>query len=171
MGFAGRVGILAAGCIMLLAVPVLAQEIHATAMCPIIHDSVADGAFAGFAAGLPLPPCSEPSLPPGSVVPLKSKPPSQYAEPAEPPLSADLHLASTELGFATGVGPAPGRAVTYHGQKYRVTDIEVTGGGPFFSGGSAFVISVNGKSLIVGLKSIEPGSTLDPDRFDPSVVN
>jgi hypothetical protein len=171
MKFGGRIGVLVVGStVLLLAPPVLAQE-RQVATCPAVHNDMADEAFAGFADGLPRAPCSEPSLPPSSVPPLKSGKRTDYAAPAGPPLVADQHVVSTELGFEQGVGPAPGRAVTYHGQKYRVVDIKVKDGGPSFTGGSAFVVGVNGSTLMVGLKSIIPGSSLDPDRLEASVVN
>jgi hypothetical protein len=167
MKFGGSFGILAVGSALLLAAPAHAQR--APRGCPA-HDTVADEAFAGFANGLPRPPCSEPSLPPGKVTPLKSAKRSDYAAPAGAPLIADLHVASTELGFEPGVGPSPGHSVSYRGHKYRVTDVEVKGGGPSFSGGSAFVVGVDGSTLLIGLKSIVPGGALDPDRFEASVV-
>jgi hypothetical protein len=161
--------LLAIGGTLLLAAPAHAQ--WATHHCPAGHDSVADGAFAGFAKGLPHPPCSEPSLPPGRVTPLESAKRSDYAAPAGPPLIADLHVAATQLGFEPGVGPAPGHSISYRGHKYRVTDVEVKGGGPSLSGGSDFVIGIEGSTLLIGLKSIVPGGLLDPDRFEVSVVN
>jgi hypothetical protein len=138
--------------------------------CPA-PGGVAEGAFGGFEKGLPRPPCSEPSLPPGNVIPFVSKTPSDFAAPAGPPLVADTQVASTELGFEQGVAPAPGRSIMYNGRKYRVVDVTAKGGGPTFAGGSPFVIGVIGARLTVGLKAIVPGSSLDPDRFDASVVN
>ena len=44
-------------------------------------------------------------------------------------------------------------------------------GGPTFAGGSPFVVGVSGSVLQVGLKAIVPGSLLDPDRLEVSVVN
>ncbi|WP_085937683.1 hypothetical protein [Enhydrobacter aerosaccus] len=152
---------------MLLAAPVFGQEIEALVACAPISEAAAAGTWTG---GLLLAPCRAPSLPPSFVMPFQSDSSPAAADAAEP-LTADLHLASTELGFDKGVGPAPGRSVRYLGHKYRVIDIEVQGGGPSFSGGSAFVVGLAGSSLIVGLKAIEPGSALDPDRADPSVVN
>lgn len=168
-----RIGILAASAAMLLAGPVVGQEVvgqeivapekRPVAVCPTVHE----GTASGFAPAVPPTRCSEPTMPPAFVMPFHSEASTQ----PEAPLAADLHLASTELGFEKGVGPAPGHSVQYRGQKYRVTGIEVKGGGRFFSGGSAFVVGVSGSSLIVGLKAIQPGGALDPDRFDPSVVN
>ncbi|MBS0520525.1 MAG: hypothetical protein JSR90_17650 [Proteobacteria bacterium] len=172
-----RIGILAASAVMLLAGPVVGQEIagqeaiapekHPMAVCPAVHEGVASG----FAPTAPPTRCSEPTMPPAFVMPFRSEASTSSEATAAAPLAADLHLVSTELGFDKGVAPAPGHSVQYRGQKYRVTGIEVKGGGRFFSGGSAFVIGVSGSSLIVGLKAIQPGSALDPDRFDPSVVN
>jgi len=173
MKFAVGFGVWAVGSALLFAAPAHAQQAarQATRACPASHDGVADEAFAGFPNGLPRPPCSEPSLPPGKVIPLKSAKRSDYAAPAGPPLLPDLHVSSTELGFEPGVGPSPGHSVSYRGHKYRVTDVEVKGGGPSFSGGSAFVVGVEGSTLLIGLKSIVPGGVLDPDRFEVSVVN
>ncbi len=170
MKFAVGFGALVVGGAFLLAGPAHAQQ-QTSQGCPAVHGTVADEAFAGFVNGLPRPPCSEPSLPPGKVKPLASAKRSDYAAPAGHPLVADLHVVSTELGFEPGVGPAPGHSVSYRGRKYRVTDVEVKGGGPSFSGGSAFVVGVEGSALMIGLKSIVPGGVLDPDRFEVSVVN
>jgi hypothetical protein len=166
MAVGRRLGALIVGGTMLLAVPVVGQERQA--VCP----SIVDSAATGFASGVVPTRCSEPSMPPAFVVPFHSSEPSpSAASAAEPALTADIHLASTELGFERGVGPAPGHSVRYNGQKYRVTGIEVQGGGRYFSGGSAFVVGVAGSTLIVGLKSIVPGGALDPDRFAPPTVN
>lgn len=159
------------GALLLLAVPSVALSQQQAAGGVSESSGVADGAFAGFARDLPLPPQSEPSLPPGSVAPMSSRKPSEFAPPAGKPLVADTHVASTELGFRQGVAPAPGRAIIFHGQKFRVIDVRATGGGPTFAGGSPFVIGVNGSRLMVGLKSIVPGSVLDPDRFEVTAVN
>lgn len=68
---------------------------------------------------------------------------------------ADTHIESTKLGFDKGVGPAVGRNVSWRGKEYEVTDIEVDGGGPSFSGNSKFVIAPQGKGLRIGLKEID----------------
>jgi len=165
---AKRLGVfgLLAGMVAVAALPSVAQE----ANCPAKADTIVDGAFSKFTDDLPKPPCAEPSLPPGTVRPVASQPHPQYAKP-DKPLAADYHVISTALGFEKGVAPAPGLAVTYQGKKYRVTDVQVDGGGPSFSGGSRFVISISGSSLMVGLKSYVPGSDLDPERFQVSAIN
>ena len=169
MGFSGRFGMATvAGMLMLAALPAGAQD---QSSCAIGHDSVAEGAFSGFTDGLLRPPCAEPTLPPSTVRPLFTKKPSEFAEPPGPPLIADQHVASTELGFQQGVAPAPGRSITFNGQKFRVVDVQATGGGPTFAGGSPFVIGINGSVLQVGLKAIVPGSLLDPDRLEVSALN
>ncbi len=168
MGLGGRLGIVTVAGMMMLALPAVAQD---RSSCATGRDSVAEGAFSGFTNSLPRPPCAEPTLPPNTVTPLFTKKPSEFAEPPGEPLIADRHVVSTELGFQQGVAPAPGRSLTFAGQKYRVTDVEVKGGGPTFAGGSPFVIGVNGSVLQVGLKAIVPGSLLDPDRLEVSVLN
>jgi len=174
MNLSGRITAFAMGGIMLLALPAAAQDVGqqqaASGDCGD-HVGIADGAFAGFGKSLPLPPCAEPSLPPGNVTPLFTKKPSEFAEPPGEPIVADTHVQSTELGFEQGVAPAPGRSVLFNGAKYRVVDVVATGGGPTFAGGSPFVIGVSGSTLTVGLKSIVPGGILDPDRLDVSVLN
>jgi hypothetical protein len=165
-------GVTVAGMLMLAALPAAAQDqARDQGSCATGHDSVAEGAFSGFAASLPRPPCAEPTLPPNTVRPLFTKKPSEFAEPPGEPLIADQHVAATELGFQLGVAPAPGRSIMFQGQKFRVVDVQVAGGGPIFAGGSPFVIGVNGSVLQVGLKAIVPGGLLDPDRLEVSVVN
>lgn len=159
-----RIGVLATYGTALLAGPAFGQEIQQT-VCAV-HGGSADR----FAIGPAPSQCSDPSLPPVFVMPLRMETATPAPTAAEP-LTADLHLAATTLGFEEGVGPAPGRSVEYQGHEYRVVGIEVRGGGPVFSGGSAFVIGVSGSSLIVGLKAVEPGGLRDADRLDPSVVN
>ena len=153
---------------MMLALPAAAQD---QGSCATGHDSVAEGAFSGFIGSLPRPPCAEPTLPPNTVRPLFTKKPSEFAEPPGEPLIADRHVVSTDLGFQQGVAPAPGRSITFGGQKYRVVDVQAKGGGATFAGGSPFVIGVSGSVLQVGLKAIVPGSLLDPDRLEVTVVN
>lgn len=162
--------ILAMGSMLVFALPAAAQQVAEQNTCSS-SGGVADGAFSGIKHEALLPPCSEPSLPPSRVVPLKSKKPSEFAEPAKPPLKPDEKVASTLLGFQQGVAPAPGRTLRYHGNKYLVVDVQADGGGPTFAGGSPFVIGISGTKLTVGLKSIVPGSELDPDRLDVTVVN
>lgn len=158
--------------LMLLALPVAAQDqAKDQSTCATGHDSIAEGAFSRFDSSLLQPPCAEPSLPPNTVKPLFTKKPSEFAEPPGEPLIADQHVISTDLGFQQGVAPAPGRSITFQGQKYRVVDVQAKGGGPTFAGGSPFVVGVSGSVLQVGLKAIVPGSLLDPDRLEVSVVN
>jgi hypothetical protein len=172
MGFCSRMGIVTVAGMMLLALPAAAQVLAKDqSTCATGNESIADGAFSGFNSGLLQPPCAEPSLPPNTVKPLFTKKPSEFAEPPGEPLIADEHVASTDLGFQQGVAPAPGRSITFRGQKYRVVDVQAKGGGPTFAGGSPFVIGVNGSILQVGLKAIVPGSLLDPDRLEALVVN
>lgn len=154
--------------LVMLAVPAIAQD---QGSCASGHEGIAEGAIPGFTGGVQMPPCAEPTLPPNTVRPLFTKKPSEFAEPPGEPLTADQHVASTELGFQQGVAPAPGRAITFQGRKYRVVDVQVTGGGPTFTGGSPFVVGVDGSVLQVGLKAIVPGGPLDPDRLEVSVVN
>jgi hypothetical protein len=169
MGFGGRFGIVTvASMLMLAALPAAAQD---QSRCATGHDGIAEGAFSGFPSSALMPPCAEPTLPPNTVRPLFTKKPSEFAEPPGEPLIADQHVASTDLGFQQGVAPAPGRSITFGGQKYRVVDVRVAGGGPTFAGGSPFVIGVSGSVLQVGLKAIVPGSLLDPDRLEVTVVN
>ena len=87
----------------------------------------------------------------------------EFPDPAGEPRQADLRVASTDLGFESGIGPAPGYAVAYQGKRYLVIDIKTPDGSPFFSGGSRFVIGVKGARLDVGLAVVPagraPGST------------
>lgn len=169
MGFGGRLGIVTvASVFMLAALPAAAQD---QSGCTGNREGIAEGAFSGFNSSLLQPPCAEPTLPPNTVKPLFTKKPSEFAEPPGEPLLADRHVVSTELGFQQGVAPAPGRSIVFRGQKYRVIDVQTKGGGPTFAGGSPFVIGVSGSILQVGLKAIVPGSLLDPDRLEVSVLN
>lgn len=172
MGFGSRIGIVTVAGTMLFALPAAAQDqARDQGACANGHESIADSAFSNFNSGVLQPPCAEPSLPPNTVKPLFTKKPSEFAEPPGEPLIADQHVTSTDLGFQQGVAPAPGRSITFKGQKYRVVDVTAKNGGPTFAGGSPFVIGINGSVLQVGLKAIEPGSLLDPDRLEVSVVN
>jgi hypothetical protein len=94
-------------------------------------------------------------LPPATVAPMPSKPRSDIAPPAGVPLVADLHVASTELGFQQGIAPAPGRTVDYRGLEYLVVEVAAVGDSPIFSGGSHFVITTKGGALDVGLKAMD----------------
>ena len=100
-------------------------------------------------------PCAEPSLPPATVAPMPSKPRSDIAPPAGVLVVADLHVASTELGFQQGIAPAPGGTVDYRGLEYLVVEVAAVGDGPIFSGGSRFVITTKGGALDVGLKAMD----------------
>jgi hypothetical protein len=100
-------------------------------------------------------PCAEPSLPPATVAPMPSKELSDIVPPAGVPVVADLHVASTELGFQQGIAPALGRTVGYRGLEYMVVEVAAVGDGPIFSGGSRFVITTKGGALDVGLKAMD----------------
>jgi hypothetical protein len=102
-------------------------------------------------------PCAEPSLPPATVAPMPSKELSDIVPPAGVPVVADLHVASTELGFQQGIAPALGRTVGYRGLEYLVVEVAASGDGPIFSGGSRFVITTKGGTLDVGLKAMDEG--------------
>jgi len=80
---------------------------------------------------------------------------SDIAPPAGAPVLADLHVASTELGFQRGIAPAPGRTVGYRGLDYLVVEVTAVGDGPVFSGGSLFAITTTGGALDVGLKAMD----------------
>ena len=118
--------------------PAAAQQPPA---CTALHGSLAEGAFGGFKNTLPLPPCAEPSLPPLTTRPTAARPPSVNPPPAGSPEIADHHIASTDLGFERGIGPAPGWGVTWRGRIYLVVDVTATDGRPIFAGGSHFIIT------------------------------
>jgi hypothetical protein len=86
-------------------------------------------------------------------VPAAASP--DVALPARAPIVADLHVASTALGFESGIAPAPGRTIGYQGQEYLVVEVAAVGNGPTFSGGSRFVITTRGGALEVGLKAMD----------------
>jgi len=132
--------------------PAVAQQ---ATTCPASQHHPADGPFDGMTAGLARTPCAEPSLPPATIAPMPSKPSSEAAPPAGVPAVADLHVASTELGFQKGIAPAPGHNVNYQGQEYLVVEVAAVGDGPTFSGGSRFVITTQGGALDVGLKAMD----------------
>lgn len=90
-----------------------------------------------------------------SVPPVMAPTPREVA-PVPPPLLADRHVESTELGYEKGIGPAVGRTLTYRRKLYQVTDVIAVGGGPTFSGGSRFVIAPAGGALSVGIKALDP---------------
>jgi hypothetical protein len=133
----------------------LARPLWRSKMCPPSALQPADGQFIGLkGGGVPQPPCAEPSLPPATHPPL-----SGVNSDAVPPASmapvADLHVASTDLGFDRGIGPAPGGTIEYRGQAYLVVEVAAVDRGPTFSGGSRFVITTRGGVLEVGLKAMD----------------
>lgn len=139
--------------------------------CSAPHGSLAEGVFSGFANAILVPPCAEPSLPPLTMQPTAAKPPPANPLPARPPQIADHHVASTELGFERGIGPALGRGVTWRGRLYLVVDVKARDGRPTFAGGSRFVITTDGGALEIGLKAIAKGA-LEPEMANAiSVVN
>lgn len=88
--------------------------------------------------------------------PLPGESPHVGAPPPGPPLVADHHVSSTDLGFQRGVGPAAGQTVSWCGARYLVVDVTAENGRPTFSGGSRFAITTAGGGLAVGLKAIVP---------------
>jgi len=131
--------------------PAFAQPAPA---CPSSQNLPADGPFTGAVKdGLPL--CAEPSLPPSTPAPVASDRHSDEPPPAGVPVVADMHVAATDLGFEKGIAPAPGRTVGYRGREYLVVEVAAIGNGPTFSGGSRFVITTQGGTLEVGLKSMD----------------
>jgi hypothetical protein len=153
MSLRGRVCGLASGIAMsALGLSALAQQ---AAICPPSLHNPADGPFGTLSADLLQTPCAEPSLPPATVAPMPSKARSDIAPPAGAPVVADLHVASTDLGFQPGIAPAPGRTVGYRGLEYLVVEVAAVGDGPIFSGGSRFVITTKGGALHVGLKAMD----------------
>ena len=71
------------------------------------------------------------------------------------PPQIDRQLESTVLGFEKSVAPWPGRRVTFQGKQYQVMKIEEANGGPMLSR-YGWVIGVQGSSLLVSLKEVEP---------------
>jgi hypothetical protein len=135
--------------------PAAAQQPPA---CTAAHGSLAEGAFGGFKNSVPLPPCADPSLPPLTTRPTAAKAPPVNPPPAGPPEIADLHIASTDLGFERGIGPAPGWGVTWRGRIYLVVDVTAGDGRPTFTGGSRFIITTDGGALDIGLKALAKGA-------------
>src|ERR1700761_1753141 len=107
----GVFGVLAVLAVAPGGLPAVAPEDNCTPRFGVL----ADIAFATPDDGVAKQRCLDRSLIPTTIKPITSKPPSLYEAPARP-LVADYHIVSTELGFAKGVGPAPGIAVTYHGK-------------------------------------------------------
>ena len=153
MALCGRVGGLAFALTMAALSPAVVAQQAAT--CPPSEPGPADGPFVGLErGGLPQPPCAEPSLPPATHAPLAGVN-SDAVPPASVAPVADLHVASTDLGFDRGIGPAPGGTIGYRGQAYLVVEVAAVDGGPTFSGGSRFVITTTGGALEVGLKAMD----------------
>jgi hypothetical protein len=98
---------------------------------------------------------AEPSLLPANPAPVPAAASSDVAPPAGVPAVADLHVASTALGFEQGIAPALGRTIGYQSQEYLVVEVAAVGNGPTFSGGSRFVITTQGGALEVGLKATD----------------
>jgi hypothetical protein len=96
-----------------------------------------------------------PSLLPTNPAPVPAAANSDFVPPADTLAVADLHVASTALGFERGIAPAPGRTIGYQGQEYLVVEVAAVGNGPTFSGGSRFVITTRGGALEVGLKAMD----------------
>lgn len=88
--------------------------------------------------------------------PLPGEPPRVGAPPPGPPLVADRHVPSTDLGFERGIGPAAGQTVSWRGERYLVVDVAADGGQPTFSGGSRFAVTTAGGALEIGLKALVP---------------
>ncbi len=135
-----------------LALPAAAQQPEG-AGCPASNATIGGGKMAGFGEGMPAPPCQDPSLPPATPRLDVSKS-SEFPPPAGDPARPEFRVASTELGFDKGIGPAPGYSIAYQGKRYLVIDIKTADGSPFFSGGTRFVIGVDGASLDVGLAAM-----------------
>jgi len=145
-----------------VALPIAAQQPPA---CTAPRGSLGEGAFGGFKNTVPLPPCAEPSLPPLTARPAAAKAPSLNPPPAGPRLIADRHIASTDLGFERGIGPAPGWGVNWRGRTYLVVDVTASDGRPTFAGGSHFIITTEGGALEIGLKAVAKGAR------EPEMVN
>ena len=98
---------------------------------------------------------AEPSLLPANAAPVPAAASSDFVPPVGVPAVADLHVASTALGFERGIAPAPGGTIRYQGEEYLVVEVAAVGNGPTFSGGSRFVITTRGGALEVGLKAMD----------------
>lgn len=169
MSGAARLLTLATGCLALAwALPAAAQQ-QAAATCPTGNATIGEGIVSGFTDGLPHPPCQEPALPPATPKPLVSRN-HEFPAPAGEPLKPEFRLASTDLGFDKGIGPAPGYAIAYQGKHYLVVEVKAADGGPSFSGGSRFVIGVKGANLIVGLATIPADKAPEPGPAEAAKV-
>jgi hypothetical protein len=100
-------------------------------------------------------PYADPSVLPANPAPVPAAASSDIGPPPGVPAVADLHVASTALGFERGIAPAPGRIIGYQGQEYLVVEVAAVGNGPTFSGGSRFVITTRDGALEVGLKATD----------------
>jgi hypothetical protein len=109
---------------------------------------------AGVAAQEP----SSPIQPRLQPMPIDGKP---VAVDVPKSAHSDFQVESTALGFEQGVALAPGTGVTYKGKLYQVAEVFAADGGPYFSGGSRFVITTEGGRLIVGLTSPEGGEKVN----------
>jgi hypothetical protein len=152
-----------------LAAPPAAAQQQETA-CPAQRGSLAQGAFGGFKKTIPLPPCAELSLPPITAPPTAAREPSIHPPPAGPREIPDHQVASTDLGFERGIGPALGRGVTWRGRTYIVVEVTTPDGRPTFAGGSRFIVTTEGGVLEIGLKALTKGAN-EPEMADPAVVN
>jgi hypothetical protein len=108
-------------------------------------------------------------LPPLTTRPTAAKAPPVNPPPAGPPEIADHHIASTDLGFERGIGPAPGWGVTWRGRIYLVVDVTAEDGRPTFAGGSRFIITTDGGALDIGLKAIARGAR-EPEMANAAPV-
>jgi hypothetical protein len=149
-----------------VALPTAAQQPPA---CTAPRGSLGEGAFGGFRNTVPLPPCAEPSLPPLTTGPAVAKAPAVNPPPAGPRPVADHHIASTDLGFERGIGPAPGWGVTWQGRAYLVVDVTASDGRPTFAGGSRFIITTEGGALDIGIKAIAKGAR-EPEMANATPV-
>jgi hypothetical protein len=110
--------------------------------------------LAGIAVAMPA--VAQPLAPTvGPEPPIAGEPPRLGAPPPGAPVAADVHVASVQLGFERGIGPAPGQTVTWQGASYLVVDAVASEGRPTFGGGSRFVITSSGGSLEIGLRAID----------------
>jgi hypothetical protein len=151
---------------VLAVLPAAAQQQPA---CPAPRGSLAEGAFGGFKNTLVVPPCAEPSLPPMTARPAPDRAPPTNPPPAGPPEVAEYHVTATDLGFERGIGPAPGRGVTWRGRTYVVVDVTTRDGRPTFAGGSRFIITTEGGLLEIGLKPLPKGAR-DPEMANAGPV-
>jgi hypothetical protein len=113
--------------------------------------------WASIGIALALPAVAQPlatALAPEKPVPGET--PRLGAPESGVPAVADVHVASVDLGFDKGVGPAPGQTVTWRSASYLVIDAVASEGRPTFGGGSRFVITSEGGTLQIGLKAIVP---------------